>query len=57
MQNIKSDTLNKNIPVVIFTSSNEEKDIISGYKYGFKQLVFKTTITTKLKSQQYGCRN
>ena len=41
LREIKSDPTTRNIPVVIMTSSREERDIIEGYKLGVNSYVVK----------------
>jgi two-component system, response regulator len=38
---IKTDNETKQIPVVVLTSSNEEKDLIESYKYGVNSYIVK----------------
>jgi two-component system response regulator len=41
LKKIKSDLRTKTIPVVVLTSSKEEKDIIESYKYGVNSYIVK----------------
>ena len=41
LKTIKNDELTKNIPVVIMTSSREEKDVVEGYRLGVNSYVVK----------------
>jgi len=41
LQKIRADDRTKRLPVVIFTSSNEEEDVINGYKLGANSYVRK----------------
>lgn len=41
LKQIKADERTKMIPVVILTSSKEERDIIEGYKYGVNSYIVK----------------
>ncbi|MDA3816098.1 MAG: response regulator [Prolixibacteraceae bacterium] len=41
LRNIRSDTMLKRIPVVVLTSSNEEKDLINTYDLGVNAYVVK----------------
>jgi two-component system, response regulator len=41
LREIKSDTAMKAIPIVVLTSSKEEKDIIESYKYGVNSYIVK----------------
>ncbi len=41
LREIKADERTKNIPIVIMTSSKEERDIIEGYKMGINSYVVK----------------
>lgn len=41
LQKIRSDERTKNVPVVILTTSNEEKDLIAGYALGVNSYVRK----------------
>ena len=38
LKQIKSDARTKHIPVVLMTSSKEERDLVSGYNLGRQQL-------------------
>ena len=51
LQRIKSDPLLKLIPVVIFTSSDAEKDVAQGYTFGANVYVCKPT-----GSDEFGAR-
>jgi two-component system response regulator len=41
LEKIKSDTRTKSIPVVVLTSSSEERDIIASYNFGVNSYVIK----------------
>lgn len=41
LKKIKSDSRTNSIPVVILTSSKEEKDILDGYKFGVNSYIVK----------------
>jgi two-component system response regulator len=41
LRQIKADPLTKNIPVVIMTSSKEERDLVSGYQLGANSYIQK----------------
>jgi two-component system response regulator len=41
LEKVKSDTRTKNIPVVVLTSSSEERDIIASYNLGVNSYVIK----------------
>ena len=41
LQRLKADELTNFIPVVIFTSSNEEKDLRKSYEYGANSFIVK----------------
>ncbi len=56
LQRIRADERTKLVPVVILTSSNEEQDIINGYKFGANSYVRKPVDFTQFieAAQQLG---
>ena len=47
LKRIKSDQYTKKIPVVVLTSSKEEKDIVESYEYGVNSYIVKPVDFTK----------
>ena len=53
LRNIRKDSRTKRIPVVVLTSSNEEKDIVNAYELGVNSYIVKPIDFTKFTNSSF----
>ena len=56
LRRVRADARTKTLPVIILTSSNEEKDLLEGYKHGANSYIVKPVDSTQFSDsvQQLG---